>query len=58
MINQTIVFELIKIFNGAKLEKITILLQCLHNDSFKDMKMVNFIRISITMCKFRYNKYD
>ena len=64
MIKQTIESELIKKFNGTKLEKITILQRCSHNVcmfsnySFKDFKMVNLISISITMGELRLNKLD
>ena len=61
MINQIIAFELIKNFNGTKLEKVTILQQCSNNVcifsnySFIDFKLVNLISISVTMGELRNN---
>ena len=64
MINQTLSLELIKKFNGTKLEEnniATMFAQCLHIFKLfnKDFKMINLIIISITLGdELHYNKFD
>ena len=64
MINQELSLELIKRFNGTKLEEnnniATMFAQCLHIFKLfnKDFKMVNLISISITIGEPRYKTFD